>query len=614
MADRFRILIVDDNANNLFALNAILSRVPEIMVVEAASGSEALLRTLESDIDLILLDVQMPGMDGFETARLLQSTERTRRIPVVFLTAVFKSEEFIRQGYQVGAVDYFTKPLDENLLLSRIRLYMNLLRRERGLNAALELLSQKEQAMAHALNLAEAANRAKSTFLSNMSHELRTPLTAVIGLSHLMAKSIHLSENEKRNLEIINRSGNHLLSLINDVLEMSKIEAGRTEMLETPADIATLARETAELLRTRAEQQGLTLTTVIEDVPAALHADSGKLRQVLVNLIGNAIKFTPAGSVTLSMKAVPLSATTVRLCVEVRDTGIGIALEDQARIFEPFAQVVTHPESSGTGLGLCISRQYLQMMASELTVESAPGAGSAFRFELVLPLADGPVARPTAGGLSVSLSDEDWGRCILIADDNEDARYLLTEMLTPAGFDVQVAADGVEALARTVDCCPDLILMDWRMPRMSGLEAARRILALEMKNPPKILMLSANAFEEQKRQALAVGVDDFLKKPLQEGELFAALEKHLGVRFVPSNRFEAVSASAVEAELTAPELDPLSAKDRQDLAQAVAEVNQAKLREVLGRIGIHSPQLALRLRSMIDRMKHRELWELLGYR
>jgi signal transduction histidine kinase len=614
MADKFRILIVDDNAHNLFALSTILERVLEIEVVEAASGDEALLRTVESEIDLILLDVQMPGMDGFETARLLKSTERTRRIPIVFLTAVFKTEEFIRHGYELGAVDYFTKPLDENLLLARIKLYMNLLKRERGLNAAVELLSQKEQAMARALQMAEAANRAKSTFLSNMSHELRTPLTAVIGLSHLMARSVNLDENERRNLEIINRSGNHLLSLINNVLEMSKIEAGHAEMLESTADIPALVREVADLLRTRAEQQGLTFTVEIENVPAALHVDAGKLRQVLVNLIANAIKFTPAGGITLSMKAIRLTETTVRLSVDVRDTGIGIAPQDQARIFEPFAQIVTDASTSGTGLGLSISRQYLQMMGSELTIESTLGEGSTFGFTLVLPVAMDQITRAATRAQTVSLSDKDWGRRILVVDDNEDARYLLVEVLTPLGFEVQVAEDGFRAVERSIEFCPHLILMDWRMQRMSGLEAARRIIALELEPPPRIIIVSANAFDEQKQQALAAGVDDFLKKPLQEEELLAALETQLGVCFIRTERSGIVPPPAVDAELAAADLDPLSAKDRLDLAQAVAEVNQAKLRLVLHRIGLQSPTLARRLKAMIDEMKHRELWKLLDGR
>jgi signal transduction histidine kinase len=612
MHDKFRILAVDDNANNLFALRALLERVPEIEIVEAVSGEEALLRTIEREIDLILLDVQMPGMDGFETARHLQMTERTRKIPVVFLTAVFKTDEFIRQGFQVGAVDYFTKPLDENLLLSRVKLYMNLMQRERRLNDAVELLNQREQAMTAALELAESANRAKSTFLSNMSHELRTPLTAVIGLSHLMARSVNLNEAEKKNLEIINRSGNHLLSLINDVLEMSKIESGRVELLETSADVGALAREVAELLRNRAEQQGLTLTAEIEGVPAALRVDAGKLRQVLVNLVGNAIKFTHRGEIALNLNAVPLSDAAVRLSVAVRDTGIGIASEDQERIFEPFAQMVTHATTSGTGLGLSVSRQYLRMMGSELTIDSKPGAGSTFAFDLILPLASEPTANPPASGLVIGLEEKDRGAKILVVEDNEDARYMLLELLTPLGFDVRAAEDGERAVAMAKEFCPQLVLMDWRMPKMSGLEAARRILELETEKPPRILMVSANVFEEQRKQALAAGIHAFLMKPLQEDELYAALETHLNIRFCRETNPPMPIPAPDEANLTAADLDVLSTIDRIALAEAICEVNPAKLRIALQGINVQFPALAARLKVMLEAARHRELWALLG--
>jgi signal transduction histidine kinase len=612
MHDSFRILAVDDNANNLFALRTLLERMPEIEIVEAASGEEALLRTIETEIDLILLDVQMPGMDGFETARHLQMTERTRKIPVVFLTAVFKTDEFIRQGFEVGAVDYFTKPLDENLLLSRVKLYMNLLQRERRLNEAVELLRQREQAMVSALELAESANRAKSTFLSNMSHELRTPLTAVIGLSHLMARSVNLNEAERKNLEIINRSGNHLLSLINDVLEMSKIEAGRVELLETAADVGSLAREVVELLRNRAEQQGLILAAEIEGVPAALRVDAGKLRQILVNLVGNAIKFTHQGEISLSVKAIPLSDAAVRLSVAVRDTGIGIASEDKERIFEPFAQMVTHATTSGTGLGLSVSRQYLRMMGSELAIDSKPGVGSTFAFNLILPLASEPSANPPASGLVIALEETDRGAKILVVEDNEDARYMLLELLTPLGFDVQVAEDGARAVDMAREFCPRLILMDWRMPKLSGLEAARRILDLETENPPRILMVSANVFEEQRQQALAAGIHAFLMKPLQEDELYAALETHLNIRFCRETNPTMPMPAPSEAELTAADLDVLPAFDRIALAEAICEVNPAKLRVALQGINVQFPVLAARLKAMLEAARHRELWTLLG--
>jgi len=612
MSDSFRILIVDDNRNNLYTLNAVLGRLQDTEIVDASSGEEALLQTLQQEIDLILLDIQMPGMDGFETARHLQMTERTRKIPVVFLTAVFKSEEFIKHGYDLGAVDYFTKPLDEHLLLSRVRLYRNLFLRERKLNAAIELLSQKEMAMVSALNQAEAANRAKSLFLSNMSHELRTPLTAVIGLSNLMARSVNLSEHEKRNLEIINRSGNHLLSLINDVLEMSKIEAGRVEILQAATDISALAHDVVDLLRARAEREGLTLTLEMDGLPDALQVDAGKLRQVLVNLVGNAIKFTFQGGVTLRIQGCSLGPRAVQLKIEVQDTGIGIAREDLQGIFEPFAQMVTHATSSGTGLGLSICRKYLSMMGSELTIDSVPGVGSTFGFVLNLPLADGPAVQPLLSGMIVGLEEKDRGKRILIVEDNADARYLLTEVLAPLGFSLEVAENGVQAVAKALEFSPEVILMDWRMPKMSGLDAARKILNSGCAAAPKILMLSANVFEEQKREALAAGIHAFLKKPLQEDELFAALEAQLNIRFRREEAGNAPTMANSGPELTVRDFDLLPPAERRALAEAVSEVNPVKLGQVLSRISVFSPALGLRLKTMIEAMRHRELWELLG--
>jgi len=612
MADSFRILIVDDNRNNLYTLNAVLGRLQDTEIIDAASGEEALLQTLQQEIDLILLDIQMPGMDGFETARHLQMTERTRKIPVVFLTAVFKSEEFIKHGYEVGAVDYFTKPLDEHLLLSRVRLYRNLFLRERKLNEAIELLSQKEMAMVSALNQAEAANRAKSLFLSNMSHELRTPLTAVIGLSNLMARSVNLSEHEKRNLEIINRSGNHLMSLINDVLEMSKIEAGRVEILPAATDVAALAHEVVDLLRARAELEGLTLTHEMDGLPDVVQVDAGKLRQVLVNLVGNAIKFTFQGGVTLRICGCSVGPRAVQLKIEVQDTGIGIAREDLQRIFEPFAQMVTHATSSGTGLGLSICRKYLSMMGSELTIDSLPGVGSTFGFVLNLPLSDGPAVKPFLGGQIVGLAEEDRGKRLLIVEDNADARYLLTEVLAPLGFSLQVAENGLQAIEKAQEFCPEVILMDWRMPKMNGLDAARRILNGGCAVAPRILMLSANVFEEQKREALAAGIHAFLKKPLQEDELFAALEAQLNIRFQREEAGNAPTMAKSPQELTVRDLDLLPPAERRALAEAVSEVNPVKLGQVLNRINILSPALGLRLKTMIEAVRHRELWELLG--
>lgn len=249
------------------------------------------------------------------------------------------------------------------------------------------LVAERTQALTAALAQAEAANKAKSTFLSNMSHELRTPLNSVIGFSRLMARSENLSATERKNLEIINRSGNHLLMLINDVLELSKIEAGHVGLAQDTTDITELAREVADMLKLRAEQNGLLLTLELANLPPAVRVDSVKLRQILINLLTNAIKFTRQGSLTLSVKGRPHGGNFPPVEFSIIDTGIGIAEEDRQKIFEPFVQIVTHATTAGTGLGLTITRQYLHMLGSELVVESTLGAGSCFRFLLQLPLA-----------------------------------------------------------------------------------------------------------------------------------------------------------------------------------------------------------------------------------
>ncbi|MFT3850392.1 MAG: ATP-binding protein [Propionivibrio sp.] len=249
-----------------------------------------------------------------------------------------------------------------------------------------ELVSERTQALKDALEAAESANRAKSVFLSNMSHELRTPLNSVIGFSRLLSKSARLDEKERNNLEIINRSGSHLLTLINDVLELSKIEAGQVGLAEAGTDVGELVREVADMMRPRAEQGGLRLECELDALPGIVRTDTVKLRQILINLLGNAVKFTRQGRVSLSVRGRGRLDGKAVVEFAVRDTGIGIAEADRQKIYEPFGQLVTHATSAGTGLGLPITRQYLRMLGSELELESTPGVGSCFSFTVQLPL------------------------------------------------------------------------------------------------------------------------------------------------------------------------------------------------------------------------------------
>ncbi|MBS4098770.1 MAG: response regulator [Sulfuricella sp.] len=475
-----------------------------------------------------------------------------------------------------------------------------------------ELVRQRTEELTVARDQAEAANRSKSIFLANMSHELRTPLNAVIGFSQLMDKEPSLSETQQRNVEIINRSGNHLLTLINDVLELSKIESGKVSLVEEETSPAELLHEVTDMMRVRAQQAGLTLTLKVPDLPASAWLDAVKLRQVLLNLLSNAVKFTRHGGVLLKVDTAVLENDTARMKFTVSDTGIGISPEDIERIFEPFEQAGSPLSNmTGTGLGLTISRQYLQMMGGELSVESTPGAGSNFSFTLDLRTGETGVAPQYSPGRAIRLAEEDRGRRILVVDDIPEARMLFRDLLEPYGFVVAEAEDGVQVEAQVAAFKPDMILMDWHMPRMDGLEATRRLRSRRPEGQPKVVILTAYAFEENRHEALAAGADDFLRKPIRKDELCAVLESQLGISFLREETSTG-EGSPPEAGLTPADLDGLSAEARRRFTHVVRELNPAKIAAELALIREENPELAARLSELTKTMQYRRLWQLLG--
>ncbi len=472
-----------------------------------------------------------------------------------------------------------------------------------------DLVKQRTEELTVARDQAEAANRSKSVFLANMSHELRTPLNAVIGFSQLMDRDATLSATQRRNLEIINSSGTHLLTLINDVLELSKIESGKMQMTIDEVSVAELSHQVGDMMRMRAEQAGLALVVEVPDTPRLVMLDAVKLRQVLLNLLSNAIKFTPAGEVVLRLAASPAGDGKVRLEFSVSDTGIGISAADQQRIFRPFEQAATGLQHGGTGLGLTISRQYVQMMGGELTVDSAPGKGSRFGFAVVAAVSDAVGMK--RGGRVAGVDPADRGRRILVADDRTETRLLVRSLLTPLGFDVAEVADGVLVNDAIDDFQPELIFMDWRMPGVDGLEATRRVRARSGIRQPKIVMLTANALAESRQEALAAGADDFMSKPYEDGELYAMLEKHLAVRFEYEAAADAGAKSALP-ELTAADLESISAEHLTCLFEAALSLNHEKIATALIAVERENPELAGRLGELAAAANYRLLWRILG--
>ena len=486
--------------------------------------------------------------------------------------------------------------------------------RPRTIGILRDISQQKaaEASLIAARNAAETASQVKSEFLAKMSHELRTPLNAVIGFSQLMSRSDTLLPDQQRNLQIIHRSGQHLLTLINDVLALSKIEAGGTHLEAADTDLARLLDEVAEMLRIRAQNAGLELEVVLDGLPAAVKVDAVKLRQVLINLLGNALKFTQEGRVLLQVGAQLLNGPEegqARIAFVISDTGIGMAPGDLQRIFEPFVQVGAHASEGGTGLGLAISRQYVELLGGVLQVESEVGRGSVFRFALTLPLAEAPRAAPSTGAV-LGLEPQHRGKRVLVADDDRESQLLLGELLEPLGFVVVFADNGVEALARVASFAPHLVLMDWRMPELDGLATIRRIRSQPDGDQVRIIMCTASAFEEQCATALEAGADAFLRKPLNTEELYCHVERLLELRFL-----RAASIADAAAGDTAPvlreELAALSAEVRRALKEGAVELDQQRLAGALSAIECERPDLARRLRHMTQSFRYRELFALL---
>lgn len=457
---------------------------------------------------------------------------------------------------------------------------------------------------------AEAANRAKSVFLANMSHELRTPLNAILGFSNLMRSEKGITQEQRKTLDIINKSGEHLLKLINDVLDMAKIESGHIFVEDTVFDLGEVVLDVTDLMEIRAKAKGLSLQRYQSSkCPRYIRADLVKLRQILINLIGNAVKFTSQGAVMLRLDA---RSSDVReqllLLIEVEDTGAGIAGEDQERIFEPFVQIGAPATQKGSGLGLTITRQFVDLMGGSISVESAPGGGTKFRVEV-------PVGRVEEAEISTAeiirgrvvgmVSGQPEFRILIVEDETENW-LLLQRLLEQVGFRVRVAKDGAEGVQMFESWKPHFIWMDIRMPVMDGLEATRRIRELIGGKDVKIAACTASVFTEERDQCLSAGMDDFIRKPYRADEVFGCMARNLCVNFIyeePSDRSPTVSPETLRPEALA----ALSPVLRMELADAVVRLDSARITEIIQRVSEENPALGSVLADHADRLAYTEI-------
>jgi signal transduction histidine kinase/ABC-type glycerol-3-phosphate transport system substrate-binding protein/CheY-like chemotaxis protein len=477
--------------------------------------------------------------------------------------------------------------------------------REREL---LAVVDERTRGLRHEKERAEEANRAKSLFLANMSHELRTPLNGILGFAQLMARRSGRDGDDRQHLATILRSGEHLLGLINDVLSLSKIEAGRATLAEAPFDPAALLRSLHEMLRLRADAKGLGLDLDVDPaMPRAVVGDAGRLNQILVNVVGNAIKFTHSGGVTLRAGWV-----RGRAAFDVEDTGPGIAVEEQPSLFEPFVQTETGRQArEGTGLGLALSRQLARQMGGDVRLTSGRGRGCTFRIEVPLPEApDGALAARARRVVALAPGQPAWR--VLVVDDVPENRMLLRSLLTSVGFEVREAQSGLETLEAWQTWRPHLIWMDKRMPGIDGLETTRRIRAAEVEagaERTRILAVSASALDHERDEILAAGCDDFLPKPFREESLLAKMREHLGLEYTYE---ESLPTTTPGPPLTPERLAGVPRPMLDELRHALMQGDTQQATRLTQDIAAHDPALAAELRDMIEAFRLDEVEAALG--
>jgi PAS domain S-box-containing protein len=460
----------------------------------------------------------------------------------------------------------------------------------------------------------QQANRAKSVFLANMSHEIRTPMNAILGFSQLMLRDQDLTPRQCQYLGTINRSGEHLLALINDILEMSKIEAGRTTLNSSTFDLPVLLKDLEMMFRVRTDEKKLSFSVeMIGDVPQYIVTDINKLRQVFINVLGNAVKFTEQGGIGLRVRADRIGAKGPFLRVEIEDTGPGISPDDQDKLFRHFEQTKTGQQAgTGTGLGLAISREFVRLMGGTITVTSQVAKGSVFVIQLPLKEGDAQAVQTKDKPRHVLRLQPGQATCrVLIADDMEDNRQLLAQLLTPIGFEIRLATNGAEAIQEFEQWRPHLILMDFRMPVIDGHEAIQRIRAMADGKEIKIIAVTASALDENRQQLLEVGADDFISKPFREVDLFQKIHAHVGVQYVyADDPTDAAQEDAIELTFESFAGWPHDLIDPMREAVITADLDQLLAR--IQKVEVRDPRIAHGLRRLAEAFEYQKLLDLFG--
>ena len=516
------LLMVDDRPENLLSMESILD-IPDLHVIKASSGEQALKLLLSHEVALVVMDVQMPGMDGFETAELMRGMEKTRYIPIIFVTAINKEDKYIFKGYESGGVDYMFKPIEPNIFKAKVNIFVELYKQRKKIAIQNDELSEHQDQLESANRLllqakkeAEMANFAKSDFLARMSHDIRTPMNGIIGFTDMLLET-KLDSEQLDYVKTIQRAGDSLLELLNDILDLSKIEAGKLSLDPIDFDPELTIFNICELIQPRINGKSVDLICRIGNkIPPFVKGDPGRIRQVIVNLLGNAAKFTEHGEIELLFDIEEERQDKLKMHVKVRDTGIGISQEKLETIFDPFSQAEnsTASQYGGTGLGLTICKQIANLMDGEIRVESQLGKGSTFHFTAWLEKSRKKCAK---GNTQCNLK----GKNVLVIDNNSLSQEITTEALKQAGMtfveltDPEVAIPVLERHQQEKKPF-DICLINIQISEERGLDLAKHIrnLAGSLSKTPLLAYSASNAAIIRSKKFRDSGFNGFLPPPV----------------------------------------------------------------------------------------------------